>query len=49
MSPLSNITDSVKDEEHYEEDDTTFEDQLKEEIEKKLSLWLNEQDRDSGI
>ena len=48
-SPLSDIPDSVGDEEHYEEDDATPEDQLRRETEEWSRLQLNRGDRDSGI
>ena len=48
-SPLSDIPDSVGDEEHYEENDATPEDQLRKETEEWSRLQFNRGDRDSGI
>ncbi|MCJ1343422.1 hypothetical protein MMC31_001615, partial [Peltigera leucophlebia] len=48
-SPLSDIPDSVRDEEHHEEDDVTPEEQLKRESEEWSRLQLNRRDRDLNI
>ena len=48
-SLFSNIPDLVGDKEHYEEDDSTPEDQLRRETKEWSHLQLNRGDKDSGI